>query len=427
MYFLALSVLSLAIAVLPWKISLLGRVLGLLSAAWCWVYGSAVLAGRAPLGVGALGNFVGLDPSPWSGEGVTAGLGFLLALLAATTYRKQASRLSFGTLKLRPPPWLMLSVLAFAWLSAIYIAATLGLENIFAYSGYGSIKALNEIYDGNVVGRLIATGFRLTTMLLIVISIHAWANGSKRYVFLALPAIALAFAIGLAEASRIISVYFGLAAIGFLLVGKRFGALIMSALAFLGVAYALEARGNPALGLTYLPQYVAAALQNEAILESVLTNVSSGLLVTSASIKIAIPDAYGLDFKLLSFMPTIDAIDGFQASKAIFEQRVLGHIPFNGFAEAWLFGPQYLVGFWAVLALSVLAVNSSMRYGVFPFLLLLCVFCLGWVLISQYPIRNGLRYFYLVLAMRAALPLVHGWLQRRTARAYDDPGLGWRP
>jgi hypothetical protein len=172
---------------------------------------------------------------------------------------------------------------------------------------------------------------------------------------------------------------------------------------------------------------VAAALQNEAILESVLTNVSSGLLVTSASIKIAIPDAYGLDFKLLSFMPTIDAIDGFQASKAIFEQRVLGHIPFNGFAEAWLFGPQYLVGFWAVLALSVLAVNSSMRYGVFPFLLLLCVFCLGWVLISQYPIRNGLRYFYLVLAMRAALPLVHGWLQRRTARAYDDPGLGWRP
>jgi hypothetical protein len=83
MYFLALSVLSLAIAVLPWKISLLGRVLGLLSAAWCWVYGSAVLAGRAPLGVGALGNFVGLDPSPWSGEGVTAGLGFLLALLAA--------------------------------------------------------------------------------------------------------------------------------------------------------------------------------------------------------------------------------------------------------------------------------------------------------------------------------------------------------
>jgi hypothetical protein len=413
MYFLILSFLSLILAILPWRLSLLGRVMGLLSASWCWVYGAAVAGGRAPLGVGALGNFVSLDPSPFGGEGVTATLGFLFAVLAAITYRRDAGILSTAPTSFQLPRWLSYTVLLVSLLSALYILGTLGAENIVAYSTYGSIKELNVLFAGNPIGRLIATTFRFTSMLLIVVSIYNYSNGSKTYTMLAVPVILIAFAIGLAEASRIVSVYFGVVGIGFLLVGRRFLALLSGGLALLAVAYALEARSNPSLGLAYVPQYLLAALQGETLVESVLVNVSAGLLVTSASIKVAIPDAYGVAFKILSFMPTIDAIDGFQLTKAVSEQRVLSYIPFNAFAEAWLFGPLSMIALWTVIACSIFAVNSSMKLGVFPFLLLLSIFCLGWVVLSQYPIRNGLRYFYLLLLVRAALPNLRHWWKRR--------------
>ena len=416
MYFFAISTVSLGLAFLPMRISLLGRILAMLTAASAWLYASALSAGQPPPGIGALGRFVSLSDAPLGIEGVTAGMSLALAILAAFSSRALVRKHRFEGFAVRLPRWFSYTALALALFSSLYLALALGVENVLAYSGYGSIKAWREIFAEDAFGRLVATGFRPLMILVIVLAI-ANHRSDRWYLCLAMPAVALALALGLSEASRIVAVYCAAAAISLLLVGRRMLALVALFAVFLSVAYALEARSQRELGLTYVPEYLANAFANEELVADVLTNVSSGLFVTSASAKVTVPESYGEAYKVLSFLPTIDLVDGFQAAKAQFEQRVLSYIPFNAFAEAALFGPLYWALFWLILAGAALSVNSSIRYGTLPFLALLCLFCLGWIFASQYPVRNCLRYFYALFLLRAALPYLDRWWRRRAVRA----------
>ena len=415
-YYSIVTILGLGIALLPWRIGLLGRILGMMTASMAWLYASALGAGRPPTGIGALGLFVRLDPSPATVEGVTIAMSLLVAGVGAFSSHRLVRAHRFAKLQVRLPKLFTYSVLFVALASSIYLALALGVDSLFSYSGYGSIKAWQDIFVDDAVGRLIAVAFRPLAILVIVLAVANANNGDKGYLTLALPVVALALALGLSEASRIVAVYTATAAICLLLVGRRVLAMIALLAAFFSVAYALEARTQHELGLNYVTQYLSDALANEDLVAEVLTNVSSGLFVTSAAANVANEDGYSDSYKLLSFLPTVDAIDGFQAAKAQSEQRILSYLPFNAFAEAALFGPAYWVVFWGVLIASALAVNSSLRFGTIPFLALLCLFCLGWVFASQYPVRNSLRYFYILLVLRAMLPTVYRWIRHRRER-----------
>lgn len=415
-YYATICVLGVGLTVLPVRISLLGRILGMMTASMAWLYMSALSAGRPPMGLGALGLFVRLAPSPTTVEGVTIAMSLLVAGVGAFSSRRLVQGHRFAKLQIRLPKLFTYAVLFVALTSSIYLALALGAENIFSYSGYGSIKAWQDIFADDSIGRLIAIAFRPLAILVIIISIASANSGDKWYLILSLPSLFLALGLGLSEASRIVAVYSATAAICLYLFGHRLLAVAALVAAFFSVAYALEARTQSDLGLNYVTQYLSDALANEDMVARVLTNVSSGLFLTSAAATVATADGYSESYKLLSFLPTVDAIDGFQAAKTQSEQRILSYLPFNAFAEAALFGPGYWVVFWGVLIASALAVNSSLRFGTIPFLAMLCLFCLGWVFASQYPVRNSLRYFYILLASRAMLPPIYGWVRRLRER-----------
>jgi hypothetical protein len=145
-----------------------------------------------------------------------------------------------------------------------------------------------------------------------------------------------------------------------------------------------------------------------------IANLSMGLLATSGTIETAIPNAYALDFKILSIMPTINLIDGFQAVRALNEQRMSWYMPFNAFGEAWAFGLPYYIYLWVVLFFSGYCVNSSLRHGRFWYAVLLGAFLIGLIYASQYPLRNSIRFFYILILVRYAI----GWLA-----AYGRPKL----
>jgi len=150
-------------------------------------------------------------------------------------------------------------------------------------------------------------------------------------------------------------------------------------------------------------------LANATFILPAIANISMGLLVTSGSIELAIPHAYAVDFKILSIMPTINLIDGFQAVKDLNEQRISFSMPFSAFGEAWAFGLPYYLYLWAVLFFSGYCVNSSLRHGRFWYALLLGSFLIGLIYASQYPLRNSLRFFYILMLARYMI----GWIASR--------------
>ncbi len=113
------------------------------------------------------------------------------------------------------------------------------------------------------------------------------------------------------------------------------------------------------------------------------------------------------------FMPSVNAIDGFQFQKAAYEQRVMPYIPFSSFAEAYIFGFIYFAFFWSIIFFAASSVNAIARYGVALMLISLGLFLVGWFMAGQYPIRNGVRYFYVVIALR----YVVAWRAERRQRS----------
>jgi hypothetical protein len=411
MIFILFTFLALAIAFWPTQISLLARVMGVLSAAWNWVYGSAVLAGHGPLSQGLLNHLIQLDPSP-PAVAVTGAASVALALFATVGYDARSAA-NTKSINISIPTSVSMSLLVFALFSGLYVVSSLGFKTLLQYEGYGSIKDLMTIYSGNMIGLIIASSFRIASMVLVIVTVYRYGERAYGYCLAALIPISISVGVGLAESSRISSVYFGIAAIGFFMTKKKILAAVFGLATILSVAYSLEARSHSSLGLMHVPEYVSLALGRDNAVEDVLTNVAAGQFITSASIRMGYPEGYSTTYKILSFSPTLTAMDGFQKVKATDEQRAASWIPFNAFAEAYMFGPVYYVILWCILGGAALAVNSAASRSRLLYLVLVGLFCLGWVYATQYNVRNSLRYFYLIIGIRIAFPFMINWWKQR--------------
>jgi hypothetical protein len=403
MQFIIIAICSATIALWPTRISILGRILALVVAAWCTIYGFAVVGQHTPAGIGALARFIDLEPSLYSATTATAVLSLLLVIVSSFSFRTASHALNVGSLDIRLPNWIAYPTLALCSATALSVAFALGLRTLYEYSDYGSIKDLYAVYQGNIIGRIGAALFRLITIPLIVFSILRLNRRDYIYFLLCLPALSFSLVVGLAEASRITTVYFAVFSLSFFLSGKRVAGVVCVLLAFASIVYALEARGHRELGLRYIGEYAALGITNAGAVEGAITNVATGLLVTSATVNVGVPGNYTSEFKALSFSPLVDAIDGFQAAKSYSEQRMLWYLPFNAFGEVWLFGPLYTILFWSILFSASLCVNSSMRFGIIPYAIMVCVFILGIAIASQYPTRNALRVIYFCIILRIAM------------------------
>lgn len=414
MYFLFLALLSLAITFFPSRISLTGRILGLLGACSNYLYGMALVNGAVPSGLGVLRIFVDLNGDAFSPVGLIASSGVLLTIWSAFFSGGYPPSLSKQPVLISVPPSVRYGVLIIATVCTVAVMSSFGISHLVRYEGYGSTHDLVSIYGDDRIGLFLAMLMRPSVLILIILSINSLATRDSKFFTLSLIPLILAFALAIADASRVLSVYFGVAAVSFLIIAKPRMAVLCVIMSIISISFALESRTNRVLGLTQAPTQLVRSLQSKNAVYDVLVNVTSGHFVTSSAIRVAHPEIYEENFKLLSFSPLVDALDGFQSVKRKSEQRVLVFIPFNAFSESYLFGPVYFFAFWFIVAAAAYAVNSSFRFGHISYLVLLSMFLMGWLFASQYPMRNCLRYFYLIIAIRLILPHALRWWKQYT-------------
>ena len=401
MFYLFLATCSFMFMVAPMALNPLGRVLAGWSFLACLVYG-LVIIGRIDSSVvpASVYRWVPQDDDFFTPQGITAVLSFALAIFAGTYGRKRSTITFLDKVsnRIQLPPAISVALIIFALLMSIYLVYALGLATLWSYSGYGTIKDLGARFADNPLGKLIAGIYRPIIILLIVDATIKYNQKQWGFVVAAMVPISIAFGIGLAEGSRVTALYLLIfAGCSYVIGNKRafFVALIPIVLCF---AYSREARTHDLLGLSYVFDYLVAAL-NGKFFAGMISNMASGHLVTSASAEIARPDLYSFDFKILSYLPSLGAIDDFQNVRDVNEQRISGIYPFNAFGESWVFGLPYYCFLWLVLFLSAKVTVDSARFGKSIYAIANAIFIYGFLFATQYPVRNVFRYFYALLAI----------------------------
>lgn len=327
----------------------------------------------------------------------------MLTLLAAGvlyTGRGKAVRLLEALRAITIPTWLVVFLLFVAYVSGFVLVLGTGVENIFSYSDYGTLKAGSGTGALSDFLRLIGFAFRTTVVILCAILYPKISGGRYWFLYVSALPMLIALAFGLAEASRITAVYAVVIAAGAFTSGRRVTAGWLLVVSVLFVMYSLEARQHRDLGLSKAPEFFVEMFQNPDAFIGAIENVSLRTVITNASINTSHPEAYSTRYKVLSYSPLPNAIDGFQNVKYNEEQRVFIWIPFSSFAEAVLFGPVYFLLFWAIVFYSAVSVNQVSRFGGVFFVVAMAVFALAMVSAAQYPIRNSIRFFYAVILFR---------------------------
>ncbi len=403
--------LSLMLAFYPGRAALSGRMVAAFCGTNCLTY--LLVTGDSDLvELKSLQRVASSDNGLFTGHVVTALLLLALSGFMAFYGRRHLAPMNRSNVGITVSPAFAVALLLYATFAGIYVWSKVGWDTVWSYRGYGSIKDLQDIYRLDPIGKLMASTLNFVTLALIGTAIFAWMNRWRYIALLSTVPISIGFLLGLASGSRITAVYMVAAGACLYLTEKKFTATICAVLAIVLLGYSLEARSHNYLGLGYVPEYLEATLANATFILPAIANISMGLLVTSGSIELAIPHAYGVDFKILSIMPTINLIDGFQAVKDLNEQRISFAMPFNAFGEAWAFGIPFYLYLWVVLFFSGYCVNSSLRYGRLWHALLLGSFLIGLIYASQYPLRNSLRFFYVLMLARYMI----GWIASRGSR-----------
>jgi hypothetical protein len=396
---MALYIMMLAniFAVLvPMRAGILGRCLALLNLCDLYIYHVAISGGHLPSSLGLLGRLINPGLNTYWAETSTAIMMTLTAYIGLFAFKSSQKSFNFSGAKIKAPA-LAITLLSLAILiTQVYIIAHTGLSELMSYTGYGSIKA--GVNDASNISRIAGTTQRTLTLLLIAISIPRMSKPDA-HVMIAMVPISISILLGIAEASRIVAIYFALAAICFFVTRQRLFAMAGGFLAIVCLLYAVEARGQAQLGLIYAPQNILAALRDDDAIKKLIANTSNRLLIVSISQQRSDDKAYSTRYKILSFLPSVNSIDGFQAEKDKNEQRIADYVPFSSLTEAYLFGPLYFLYFWLIVFLAACMVNRLAGRNTVLMLLGCGIFFLAYSFAGQYPIRNSIRLFYLIIAL----------------------------
>lgn len=414
MFYLILATCSFIFMVAPLRLNPLGRILAGWSFLACLIYG-LVLIGRIDDSIvpGPVYSWVSFDDGVFTPQGITAVLSFALAVFAGTYGRKRITMTSLEAIssRIQLPPVISVLLILVALFMSFYLVYELGLDTLLSYSGYGSIKDLGARFADNPLGKLIAGIYRPIIMLLIVDATIKYNQRQWGFVVAAMAPISIAFGMGLAEGSRVTALYLLIFAGCSYVLGNRRAFFITLVPIVLCLAYSREARAHDLLGLSYVFEYLVAALNSE-FFTAMITNMASGHLVTSASAEVARPELYSFEFKILSYLPSLGAIDDFQLVRSVNEQRIGNNFPFNAFGESWAFGLPFYCFLWIILFFSAKVTVDSARFGSTYYAVANAIFLYGFLFATQYPVRNVCRYFYALLAIY----FIAKWLLGRRLR-----------
>lgn len=401
MFYLVLAMCSFIFMVAPMTLNALGRILAGWSFLACLIYGLVLIARIDDSIVpGPVLTWVSFDDGVFTPQGITAVLSFALAVFAGTYGRKRVTSTSLEAISSRIhfPPVASVVLIVSALLMSLYLVYELGLDTLLSYSGYGTIKDLGARFADNPLGKVIAGIYRPIIMLLIVDATIKYNQRQWGFVVAAMAPISIAFGMGLAEGSRVTALYLLIFAGCSYVLGNKRAFFITLVPIVLCLAYSREARAHDLLGLSYVLEYLNAALNSE-FFAGMITNMASGHLVTSASAEVARPELYSSEFKILSYLPSLGAIDDFQLVRSINEQRIGNNFPFNAFGESWAFGLFYYCFLWIILFFSAKVTVDSARFGSTLYAVANAIFIYGFLFATQYPVRNVFRYFYALLAI----------------------------
>lgn len=172
-----------------------------------------------------------------------------------------------------------------------------------------------------------------------------------------------------------------------------------SVVLFLLLIKVLLGRNTPYQGLGNLGKNFAVIFSNMGQIGfwciGLFLNIFQGAqnIANSLLLDVQFPERY----KLLSFMPTVSAVDHFTTIKDAFLVNINPFVPMNAYSEAILFGWPYFVFLILVLIFWLRVMNKlflkksalGMAFSVFSY----------WVILylSQYPVRNCMRFVYFSL------------------------------
>jgi hypothetical protein len=231
---------------------------------------------------------------------------------------------------------------------------------------------------------------------------------------------AYAIALGLAQSSRVVPLYFATAFGVALMIERRPISIVKAILLFLVVISALavlKGRAQHDQGLsvalsTFIPGSVSVS-----DLYGLFLNTNAGGLITADGLiaRGEYPEVY----KLLSFSPLPSLIDRFSAIRDQSEIRINFYTPLNAFAESYRFGWGYLTLFLISIILWVHSSRTVERLRMLPITYAnLVIALLVVVSLDQYSLRTSYR----LLILSTMVSYVAYLLFRGRPRLYGSAG-----
>lgn len=280
---------------------------------------------------------------------------------------------------------------------------------------YLTIANPNSAGIETVMGRLIHFLLRPLGLLLVSAGTFFWVRHRQRTAALFFLLSIYPFLFALAENSRWAPLYIaGMLAV-ILIFGeiKRyyFSLVFFGSLGFLVFLKVLVGRNTPYQGLggtVEVLRIIFSDFQLGRWTAGFFLNIFAGAqsLANALLIGPQYPDVY----KLLSFSPTISALDHFDKIVNIYVVRITPVVPMNTYSEALFFGVPYFL-FLLVILIAWLRTMTRLSFRRDTIGTAFMVFSY-WAIfyLSQYPVRNSMRLIYLSLLIGV---LVNGILSTK--------------
>ncbi|GIW56599.1 MAG: hypothetical protein KatS3mg082_3003 [Nitrospiraceae bacterium] len=315
--------------------------------------------------------------------------------------------------------WLTLSLVAAGLSLELYHFAE--LDKTVLWSGSDYLLLSNPVTAGiqSAAGRIAHFLLRPLGLLTAALATASFVERRRVEGTLLLLATLYPFLIVWAQNSRWAPLYL-FAALLVLVVSSAGRALawkiLLVVLTFLTLAKVLIGRGIPAQGLAATRealQVVVSSASPEFVAGFVL-NVFQG--AQNVANTLLLEPEYPAVYKLLSFAPTVSAVDSFETYRQFYELRITQYVPINAYAEAWAFGPLYFALLLLILCCWLRAATrvAIAARGWLPLAVMIASYWLTFTL-SQYSLRTSLRFVYAVTFV-GFLWAYRRWLARSQRR-----------
>lgn len=191
---------------------------------------------------------------------------------------------------------------------------------------------------------------------------------------------------------------------------KKIIAIIFILISFFSLSSALEGRGKNEHGLSSIDDSISFFFSKEmpSQIITVITNFCEGIFSTAESFQINAK--FSNRYKTLAFSPLPSLIDGYSSIRATSEHRLHLYVPMSGVGEVYLFGWPYCIILVIILFIAIRTHCYLVKHNPTSFLLcnFLILFSMDYIL--AYPIRNALRFIWIVL-FTAMIVYIKSWLK----------------